>query len=388
MDHESSRDASASYPDTCPALIAKVVAREQKAVGQSGVGKPEVQPCNQHNKHAQEKAVPKFRVKWFELLAMNKNLVADNKTLQTENHELSQSLHDQRALNAKMHEELQCLQNNLNMRRAALASKDKQLLQVNIPVLNYLDATDTLEAGYTTSMVTQMYTDDIQAPVKAIFNILKKDYPTVPQTMFQHNSGVGDSSEGNTSVLGSIQRKLFLDAVNIELDRAVWGLHTIFDAVFKPFASKQQVLLNIQDVVGQQHPEDFQSFAKTMVNCYLGLHRELCKFWREGNHLQFEPPKNSLQTLSDLADNFCHRICGDVSKEALQQVRPHMQNVLAGALRVRVATETLHPLYRLYVPQGIPEGVCKCPGIVVTPDVCVVSTPNWIILQAEVESLQ
>ncbi len=102
----------------------------QKAVGQSGVDKPEVQPCNQHNKHAQEKAVPKFRVKWFELLAMNKNLVADNKTLQTENHELSQSLHDQRALNAKMHEELQCLQNNLNMQRAALASKDKQLLQV------------------------------------------------------------------------------------------------------------------------------------------------------------------------------------------------------------------------------------------------------------------
>ena len=88
-----------------------------------------------------------------------------------------------------------------------------------------------------------MYTDDIQAPVKAIFNKLKKDYPTVPQTMFQHNSGVGDSSEGNTSVLGSIQRKLFLDAVNIELDRAVWGLHTIFDAVFKPFASKQQVPL-------------------------------------------------------------------------------------------------------------------------------------------------
>ena len=102
---------------------------------------------------------------------------------------------------------------------------------------------DTLEAGYTTSMVTQMYTDDIQASVKAIFNILKKDYPTVLQTMFQHNSAVGDSSEGNTSVLGSIQRKLFLDAVNIELDRAVWGLHTIFDAVFKPFASKQQVPL-------------------------------------------------------------------------------------------------------------------------------------------------
>ena len=65
-----------------------------------------------------------------------------------------------------------------------------------------------------------------------------------------------------------------------------------------------------------------------------------------------------------------------------------MQIVLAGALRVRVATETLHPVYRLYVPQGIPEGVCKCPGIVVTPDVCVVSTPNRIILQAEVESLQ
>ncbi len=65
-----------------------------------------------------------------------------------------------------------------------------------------------------------------------------------------------------------------------------------------------------------------------------------------------------------------------------------MQIVLAGALRVRVATETLHPLYRLYVPQGIPEGVCKCPVIVVTPDVCGVSTPNRIILQAEVESLQ
>ncbi len=88
-----------------------------------------------------------------------------------------------------------------------------------------------------------MYTDDVQAPVKAIFNILKKDYPTVLQTMLQHNSAVGDSSEANTSVLGSIQRKLFLNAVNIELDRAVWGLHTTFDVVFKPFASKQQVAL-------------------------------------------------------------------------------------------------------------------------------------------------
>jgi len=95
----------------------------QKAVGQSEGDKPEVQPCNQHSKHAQEKAVPKFRVKWFEQLAANKNLVADIKQIQTENH-------DQRALNAKMHEELQCLQNNLNMQGAALASKDKQLLQV------------------------------------------------------------------------------------------------------------------------------------------------------------------------------------------------------------------------------------------------------------------
>ncbi len=92
-------------------------------------------------------------------------------------------------------------------------------------------------------MVTKIYTDDVQAPVKAIFNILKKDFPTVLQTMFQHNSAVRDSSEAHTSVLGSIQRKLFLNAINIELDRAIWGVHTTFDVVFKPFASKQQVPL-------------------------------------------------------------------------------------------------------------------------------------------------
>ena len=55
------------------------------------------------------------------------------------------------------------------------------------------------------------------------------------------------------------------------------------------------------------------------------------------------------------------------------QVRPHMQKVLAGALHVRVATETLHPLYQLYVPQETTEGVCTHLGIMVIPDVCFVS---------------
>ncbi len=104
----------------------------QTAVGQTGVDGPEVQPCNQHSKHAQEKAVPRFGTKSFakELVAENKNLVADNKKLHHEVHKLSQSLHEQQAENADMHGELQCMQNNLTMQGAALASKDKQLLQV------------------------------------------------------------------------------------------------------------------------------------------------------------------------------------------------------------------------------------------------------------------
>lgn len=67
-----------------------------------------------------------------------------------------------------------------------------------------------------------------------------------------------------------------------------------------------------------------------------------------------------------------------------------MLNILVGAMRLRVATETLHPLYRLYVPQGRTEGVSICPGIAVEaiPDLGFVTPTDRIILQAEVESLQ
>lgn len=63
-----------------------------------------------------------------------------------------------------------------------------------------------------------------------------------------------------------------------------------------------------------------------------------------------------------------------------------MQDILAGAMHLRVATETLHPLYRLYVPQEMSEEVCLYPGIEVIPDVF--TSTHQIILHAEMESLQ
>ena len=65
-----------------------------------------------------------------------------------------------------------------------------------------------------------------------------------------------------------------------------------------------------------------------------------------------------------------------------------MQDILVGAMQLRVATEALHPLYRLYVPHEVSEGVCLCPGIAVIPDVFLASDTSQIILQAEWEILQ
>lgn len=69
------------------------------------------------------------------------------------------------------------------------------------------------------------------------------------------------------------------------------------------------------------------------------------------------------------------------------QVRPDMQEILAGAMWLRVTAESLHPLYRLFVPQGIPQEVCQCPGIAVIPDAVFVSLTHQIILPADTESL-
>lgn len=60
-------------------------------------------------------------------------------------------------------------------------------------------------------------------------------------TMFQHTDIVTDSGQAKSVVI-SIQRKLFLSRINVELERSVWGLDTTLDAAFKPFASKQQVM--------------------------------------------------------------------------------------------------------------------------------------------------
>lgn len=67
-----------------------------------------------------------------------------------------------------------------------------------------------------------------------------------------------------------------------------------------------------------------------------------------------------------------------------------MEKILAGAMHLRLATEVLHPWYRLYVPQGMTEGVCLCPGIAVHVITELVPVPpkHEIILQAEVESLK
>lgn len=51
------------------------------------------------------------------------------------------------------------------------------------------------------------------------------------------------------------------------------------------------------------------------------------------------------------------------------QAQHELQSILAGALHVRVATEVLHPLFRLYVPK-LSEGICSRPGIIV------ISKPN------------
>lgn len=72
----------------------------------------------------------------------------------------------------------------------------------------------------------------------------------------------------------------------------------------------------------------------------------------------------------------------------LMQVRPYMQDILVRAMNLRVATETLHPLYRLCAPQQVFDGVCLCPGIAVISDVFFAQQEPQIILQAEVESLQ
>ena len=65
-----------------------------------------------------------------------------------------------------------------------------------------------------------------------------------------------------------------------------------------------------------------------------------------------------------------------------------MHQILVGAMKLRVATESLHPLYRLYAPQEMSNEVCLCPGIAVISDVFLVQQTPQIILQAEVESLQ
>ena len=159
------------------------------------------------------------------------------------------------------------------------------MVQINKPVLNYLDATDervdaagfsactaavhkwacdfnthihvvsgsysdshvllvadTLEADSSTATIKKMYTQQIQYQAKLAFNNLRKDHADVLLNMFQHSNALVGSSEASKSVMGSILRQLFLDRVNVQLDRAVWGLQTKLDAAFRPFASKQQVL--------------------------------------------------------------------------------------------------------------------------------------------------
>ena len=74
-----------------------------------------------NDKLAQDVAVEKV---------LNAQLVAVNNKLQTEKHGLSQSLHDEHAINAKSKEQLHCMQNNLTMQSEALASKEKYLSQV------------------------------------------------------------------------------------------------------------------------------------------------------------------------------------------------------------------------------------------------------------------
>ena len=93
-------------------------------------------------------------------------------------------------------------------------------------------------------MVKKIYTARIHKPAKLAFNTLKKADAAVLQSMFQHNSAVVGSSGANQPVMGSILRKLFLNAVNIELNKAVWNLETTLDQVYQPFVSKQQVLLD------------------------------------------------------------------------------------------------------------------------------------------------
>ena len=65
-----------------------------------------------------------------------------------------------------------------------------------------------------------------------------------------------------------------------------------------------------------------------------------------------------------------------------------MQDILVGAMQLRVAAEMLHPLYTVYLPSETAESICTCPGIVVSPDAFFVPRANQIILQAEVQSLQ
>ena len=58
-----------------------------------------------------------------------------------------------------------------------------------------------------------------------------------------------------------------------------------------------------------------------------------------------------------------------------------MHQVLRGAMHVRVATETLHPLYELFVPLVVEEGLCNRPGI----QVACTQTASTVILKADVE---
>lgn len=302
----------------------------------------------------------------------SKQLDTHNAQLADENEHLRTALAESQAVQEGMITESSTKQEQLRQQilqyQVTLQRRENQLVEVNQTVLNYWDSTDTLDADCSISTVDSAHDALVREPVKKLLAVIKFAAPLLLQP-FQQHAYVTANSQSRIVQSSSIS-KLFLHTCNERLQDLIWQAgSTVADAHLPPLLHRQQIQCHIDSLGDMSSDNTDKSMIKLMVNRFLGMHREFCKFWMKSSQWSNTRALELDQAADQLVTEFCLTLLGVSDTELPMEAQRELQSILAGALRVRVATEVLHPLFRLYVPK-LSEGICSRPGIIV------ISKPN------------